>query len=72
MFIAEAGNYSLVFADYENNSLENVDIVKCDFKEGTNVIPQGTENFTLADGDKVMLWYDMIDQVPVCKELTIK
>jgi hypothetical protein len=72
VLVTNPGKYSLIFADYENNSLKNVDIVKCDFKEGINVIPQRIKNFTLADGDKVMLWYDMIDQVPVCKELTIK
>ena len=47
-------------------------IVEYDFNEGINVIPQEDRNFTLANGDKVMLWYDLIDLVPVCDELTIK
>ena len=33
---------------------------------------QEVTNFTLASGDKVMLWYYMVDLVPVCEALTIK
>jgi hypothetical protein len=70
--IKEAGKYLVVFADYEGNSLANVDIVEYEFTEGINVVSQEDTSFTLASGDKILLWYDMIDQVPVCKELTIK
>jgi hypothetical protein len=72
VFITEAGRYSLIFSDYENNRLANMDIVEYDFKEGINVIPQEITSFTLASGDKVMLWYDMVNLAPVCDELTVK
>jgi hypothetical protein len=71
VFVSEAGTYSLVFADYENNCLANVDIVEYEFTEGINVVPQEITTFTLASGDKVMLWHDMVNLVPVCDALTI-
>jgi hypothetical protein len=72
VYIPEAGKYSLVFADYTNNSLANVDIVEYEFKEGINVVPQEITSLALASGDKVLLWYDMIDFSPVCSALVIK
>ena len=72
VFVPEAGKYVVVFADYENEQLENVNIVECDFVEGINIIPHEITSFTLASGDKVMLWNDMFYIVPVCEELTIK
>ena len=71
VFATQSGRYSLIFADYENTRLANVDIVEYDFEEGINVVPQEVTNFTLASDDKVMLWYDMVDLVPVCEALTI-
>ena len=72
VFVPEAGKYTLIFADYDGNKLENVDIVEYDFNEGINVIQQEVRSFTLANGDKVMLWYDLINLVSVCDALTIK
>lgn len=72
VFIPEAGKYSLVFADYENNILANVDIVEYEFKEGINIVSQEITSFTLKNGDKVMLWYDMANLTPVCEALTVK
>ena len=72
VFVAKPGKYSLIFADYEDTRLANVDIVEYDFVEGINVVPQEVINFTLTSGDKVLLWYDMINLVPVCEALTIK
>jgi hypothetical protein len=72
VFTPKAGRYALIFADYENDQLESMDIVEYDFKEGINVIPQEITSFTLASGDKVMLWYDMVNLAPVCDELTVK
>ena len=71
VFVTKPGKYSLIFADYEDTRLANVDIVEYDFKEGLNVVPQEITNFTLTSGDKVMLWYDMVDLVPVCDALTL-
>ena len=72
IFVPEAGKYALIFADYEDTRLANVDIVEYDFVEGINIVPQEITNFTLTSGDKVLLWYDMINLVPVCEALTIK
>lgn len=72
VFVPEEGKYSLVFAAYENDQLENMDIVEYEFKEGINVVLQEVTSFTLASGDKVMLWYDMINPIPVCEALTVK
>ena len=72
VFVTEAGKYAVVFADYENEKLANVDIVEYEFKEGINVVPQTITNITLTSGDKVMLWYDMVNLAPVCDELTVK
>ena len=69
---AKAGKYAVVFADYENEKLANVDIVEYEFKEGINAVPQEIISFTLASGDKVMLWYDMVNLAPVCEALTVK
>ena len=72
VFVPEAGKYTLIFADYDGNKLENVDIVEYDFNEGINVIPQEARSFTLANGDKVMLWYDMVNLIPICEALTLE
>ena len=72
VFVTKPSRYSLIFADYENESLKNVDIVEYDFAEGINTVVQEVTSFALASGDKVMLWYDMINLVPVCEALTIK
>ena len=69
--IKEAGKYIVAFADYENNRLVNIDIVEYEFAEGINIVPQEITTFTLASDDKVMLWYDMVNLVPVCDALTI-
>jgi hypothetical protein len=72
VFVEKAGKYSLVFADYENEKLANVDIVEYEFKEGINVVTQEDVSFALGSGDKVMLWSDMIHFVPICDALTVK
>ena len=72
VFVTNPGKYSLIFLDYENKSLKNVDIVEYDFAEGINTVVQEVTSFALASGDKVLLWYDMIDLVPICEALTIK
>ena len=72
VFITKPGRYSLIFADYENESLKNADIVEYVFNEGINVIPQEVASFTLANDDKVMLWYDMVNLIPICESLTLE
>ena len=71
VFAPEAGKYVLIFADYENGSLDNVNIVEYDFRKGVNVIPQEVTRSTLANGDKVMLWLDLGSLAPACEALTL-
>lgn len=71
VFITEPGRYTLIFAGYQNKKLVNVDVVEYDFKEGINIVSQINKTFAIGKGDKVMLWYDMIDLVPVCNALTL-
>jgi hypothetical protein len=68
----KAGTYTVVFADYEGGKLSNLDIAEYKFAEGVNVVLQEDTSFTLSSGDKVMLWYDMVNLAPVCDALTIK
>ena len=49
-----------------------MDIVEYEFTLGVNTVPQENKTFVLENGDKVMLWYDLINLVPVCDALTIK
>ena len=72
VFAPKSGKYSLIFADFENEILNDLKIVEPDFRKGINVISQEDTGFTLASGDKVMLWYDLINLVSVCDALTIK
>ena len=72
VFAPKTGKHMLIFADYEGNKLENVDIVEYEFTIGVNTVPQENKTFVLENGDKVMLWYDLINLVPACDALTIK
>ena len=59
VFVTKAGKYTLVFADYENNKLEKADAHEFEFKEGFHIVSQKATDFALANGDKIMLWYDI-------------
>ena len=72
VFVPEAGKYVLIFADHENGSLNNVNIVAYDFWKGINVIPQEVTRSTLAGGDKIMLWRNILGLYPLCDALTVK
>ena len=68
---ATTGKYTVIFADYENNQLKNMDIVAFDFVVGSNTVPQSITSFTLGTGDKVILWSDMTKFVPLCDTFVI-
>lgn len=71
--VKEAGTYSLIFAKYgEGNRLDKVDIVEYAFDKGENIVPQRLTDFTLGTGDKIMLWQDMINLVPMCEAYIVK
>ena len=71
VYAPKAGKYTFIFADYEDDGLTNVDAVEYDFTQGFNKVSQKNKSFVLGNGDSVMLWYDMIDLVPVCEALNI-
>ena len=58
--------------DTEVKVLELLDTVEYDFTEGVNKVSQENKTFVLGSGDKIMLWYDMVNLAPVCDELTVK
>ena len=66
------GKYSVIFADYEGTRLAGVDVVEYEFKEGINFVWQNDWKVELGNGDKVMLWYNLVDCEPVGSALTIK
>lgn len=68
----DAGEYTLAFADYENGELKNVSIVTFDSKVGLNKVSQVKNYFTLGSGDKIMLWRDITDCVPLCQSYIVK
>ena len=72
VFVAETGTYTLVFADYEDDQLAHADIVECTLEEGIHVVPQKDTSFTLASGDKVMLWKDFECCAPICEAFMVK
>lgn len=71
VFAPKAGKYTLIFADYEGTRLASSDVVEYNFKQGVNTISQ-VKSLVLTAGDKIMLWQNMTNLTPVCKELTIE
>lgn len=71
VFIPQAGNFSLVFADYEDSRLNRVDIVSLTISEdeiGERTVVSGV-NISLDKGDKVMLLQGL---KPICEAFTVE
>lgn len=68
---AEAGEYTLVFADYEDNKLNNVRLVPQKFNAGVNYVNK-PEDIEMYVGDKIFLWENMEAIKPLCEAYTIK
>lgn len=69
---ASAGNYTLIFADFENSRLNNMVAEPTEFKAGENIIPLPKTAPYLSSGDKIMLWEDLISLYPLCEAYPIK
>lgn len=67
---AEAGEYALIFADYEDSALYDMKMEILDFKAGLNTVSL-PKDLTLSFGDKIFLW-DMKNIRPLCDAYTIK
>ncbi len=71
--IPTAGTYTLIFADYEETGVNNMDFVTVTAKSGNTVITVPSEiNITLGTDDKIMLWQDMTNLVPLCEAYIVK
>ena len=61
-----AGTYSMVFADYEEGKLNNLDIITKKFSGGRVTVTSEKE-INLGTGDKVMLWRNPDGMEPLCE-----
>lgn len=68
----EAGEYTVIFADYENGRLNNIDCVPITLSLGENTVSQTDTSITLSKDDKVMIWNNMTELVPACTALIIE
>lgn len=68
----EAGEYTVIFADYENGRLNDIDCVPFTLNLGENTVPQIDTGITLSKEDKVMIWNSMTELVPACEALVIQ
>ena len=72
--IPEAGEYTLIFVDYEGGSLKDMDIVTVtvtDEKIG-EITKASEKSITLGTDDKLMLWQDITAQKPICEGYFVK
>ncbi|GEM_PF-73479 len=71
---APAGVYNVIFADYENGILANVDIVEKTISETETeaVTVNMQKDFVLGAGDKVFLWNNISGMTPVCVPYEVK
>ena len=73
--VIDAGTYTVIFADYEGKKLVNVEYTTVTFtdeRKGTIQDAFITKEFSLAAGDKIMLWSDMPNLVPLCEAYIVK
>ena len=69
-----AGVYRVIFADYKNGVLANIDIVTKEVLEaeiGTVTVDM-QKDFVLGTGDKVMLCNNIINMIPLCEAYEVK
>ena len=71
--IPTAGTYTLIFADYEETRLNNMDLVAVT-AESDNTVVNVPSEIGIAPGkdDKIMLWQDMTNLVPLCEAYIVK
>lgn len=74
VFIPAAGTYTLAFVKYDGKKLDKINTVLLTVSEGelgTKTV-SATINITLNKDDKIMLWSDLANVKPLCKEYKIK
>lgn len=73
VYIPKSGTYTLIFAKYDGKKLSAVTNVPVTVStDGEIVMSNNTLAFTLAAGDKIMLWADFENIVPLCEAYEIK
>ena len=68
------GTYTVIFADYKDKKIANIDIVPITITEnqtGINTVNM-LKDFELGTGDKVLLWDNINSMSPKCKALEIE
>ena len=69
--VKSAGTYTVIFADYENGELSNVELKEVTLSTGTSTVTRD-ETFALGNGDLIMVWNNMEDITPVCASYIIE
>lgn len=67
----KAGEYITVFADYEENALNDVRLVPWKFNAGMNDVPK-PKDMEISAGDKILLLEDVSNMRPLCGAYVIK
>lgn len=71
----QAGTYTVIFADYEEKRLANVEYTTITFTEetkGTVLTASITKDFSLGKDDKIMLWSGTTNLIPKCEAFLVK
>lgn len=63
--------YTIIISDYEGGKLNNIDIITQEFDVGVNTVTS-TKNIILGKDDKIMLWHDLTNLIPVCNAEIVK
>ena len=72
--VPKIGKYNIIFADYEDGKLSDFDIepvVATEDKTG-EITQTCNEEIVLEPGDKIMLWNDISDIMPVCEVFNVE
>ncbi len=70
---AEAGNYTLVFANYDKSGkMTAISVYSQDFKAGVNDNVEIPKDISLGTGGKICLWQSISTLKPLCEAFEIK
>ena len=74
MSIPQSGTYHIIFADYESEKINDIDVVTITVTEDKiGEITQACEKeIILGAGDKIMIWADMTTLIPKCEAYIIE
>lgn len=64
--VPEKGMWFIIFADFEDGSLFNVESRQVTAESGNVVLTASADNITLGSGDKIMLWSSLTEIESLC------